>query len=360
MACMRASKLLMSKPWMWISSGTGLTPGGKLNSPWLLAPIQSPTSLALARLWLSATIRILLSVCALMYRMRLVMTSSTGPRGPPRSCISSTRNRDTACTFLRCFHLRDSMSHLSAVLMMMLPLSRALRSALVSPLSCTTLTPSPSPNRLLQSSYRSLARASMGAMYTHLAVPLPSDALLSMRSTANSPQMVLPLPVGAATRALSSVLYRAVKTWVWMGLKVVRPLYRASNAALRSALTGRGCRSSSSVGGGNFSGRMRWRKETGSVLSHCSHLSDTTLIKYWGGTGSAIGTVKLRVCSSSENDFLSTQYWLYSTCSLSWSSTSTQNGSTYPCSLSSHLKSGVMVRSTLSMVRVIGCTWAAS
>ena len=26
MACMRASRLVMSKPWMWISRGTGLTP----------------------------------------------------------------------------------------------------------------------------------------------------------------------------------------------------------------------------------------------------------------------------------------------------------------------------------------------
>ena len=39
---------------------------------------------------------------------------------------------------------------------------------------------------------------------------------------------------------------------------------------------GRACRSSSSVGGGYFSGRMRWRKETGRIVSHCSHLSDTT------------------------------------------------------------------------------------
>lgn len=34
-------------------------------------------------------------------------------------------------------------------------------------------------------------------------------------------------------------------------------LYSASNDGLRSALTGSGCRSSSSVGAGNFSGRMR-------------------------------------------------------------------------------------------------------
>ena len=49
----------------------------------------------------------------------------------------------------------------------------------------------------------------------------------------------------------------------------VTHLYRASKAGFRSADTGSGCRSSSSVGGGNFSGRMRWRKDTGRVDSHC-------------------------------------------------------------------------------------------
>lgn len=42
---------------------------------------------------------------------------------------------------------------------------------------------------------------------------LPSAARWIMRSSANSAQMVLPEPVGAATSALSSVLYSAVKTW---------------------------------------------------------------------------------------------------------------------------------------------------
>lgn len=48
---------------------------------------------------------------------------------------------------------------------------------------------------------------------THRAVHLPSLARWIMRSSANSAQMVLPLPVGAATSAESSVLYRAVNTW---------------------------------------------------------------------------------------------------------------------------------------------------
>jgi hypothetical protein len=59
--CMRASKLVMSRPWMWISSGTGRTPGAKLKRPWLLAPSHSPRSLALARLCESATMRMGLS-----------------------------------------------------------------------------------------------------------------------------------------------------------------------------------------------------------------------------------------------------------------------------------------------------------
>ena len=42
------------------------------------------------------------------------------------------------------------------------------------------------------------------------------------------------------------------------------------------AETGRGWRSSSSVGGGNFSGRMRCLNEMGSWVSEDIHLSDTT------------------------------------------------------------------------------------
>ena len=50
-----------------------------------------------------------------------------------------------------------------------------------------------------------------------------------------------------------------------MGLKTENLLlYRASKAVFLRAETGKACRSSSSVGGRFFSGRMRWRKETGS------------------------------------------------------------------------------------------------
>lgn len=71
-----------------------------------------------------------------------------------------------------------------------------------------------------------------------------------------------------------------------------------------------------------------------------------TLTKYCGGSGSWTGMVKVMVWSSSANAFFSRKYSLWSSVSLSLSSTSTQKGSTKPCTLSSHWKSGVTVRST--------------
>ena len=62
-------------------------------------------------------------------------------------------------------------------------------------------------------------------------------------------------------------LYVAVP-WVWIGLKKGNlELYSDSNLLFLSAVTGSGCRSSSSVGGGYFSGRIRCRKDTGSCVS---------------------------------------------------------------------------------------------
>ncbi len=53
-----------------------------------------------------------------------------------------------------------------------------------------------------------------------------------------------------------------------MGLKNGNfSVYRASKLEFRRADTGRGCRSSSSVGGGYFSGRIRCRNDTGSCVS---------------------------------------------------------------------------------------------
>ena len=49
---------------------------------------------------------------------------------------------------------------------------------------------------------------------------------------------------------------------------------------------------------------MRWRKEIGSVAFAISQRSDTTRMKYYGGRGSAIGTVKEMEWSSYANSFL--------------------------------------------------------
>ena len=60
-----------------------------------------------------------------------------------------------------------------------------------------------------QSFRRSFAISGVGAMYTHLAPSAsPLFSLFKTRRIANSAQIVFPLPVGAPTSALSSVLYR--------------------------------------------------------------------------------------------------------------------------------------------------------
>lgn len=69
--------------------------------------------------------------------------------------------------------------------------------------------------------------------------------LLKTRNMAISAAMVLPEPVGAPSRTFVSVWYSVWKIWVWMGLKWVN-LYRPSYARLPRAVTGNGCRSSSS------------------------------------------------------------------------------------------------------------------
>lgn len=73
-----------------------------------------------------------------------------------------------------------------------------------------------------------------------------------------------------------------------------------SNCGLLSAETGNGCKSNSSVGGGYFSGRIRWRNETGNTVSLPSHRSDTMRMKYSGGSGSNTGTNIFTTCSSSQ------------------------------------------------------------
>mmetsp|Transcript_1320 Transcript_1320/g.3149 ORF Transcript_1320/g.3149 Transcript_1320/m.3149 type:complete len:226 (-) Transcript_1320:708-1385(-) len=105
---------------------------------------------------------------------------------------------------------------------------------------------------------------------------------------------------------------------------------------------------------------MRCRKETGMTVWAPSQRSLTTLIKYWGGMGSYMDTVKVTVCSSSMNLPLRIKISLCSVVSPSTSSTMMWKSSEAPCTWLSHWKSGVMVSSTLSTFRVIGCTEAES
>ena len=67
---------------------------------------------------------------------------------------------------------------------------------------------------------------------------------------------------------------------------------------MRNADTGRGCKSSNSVGGAYFSGSIRCLKDTGNCVSDANHLSEIIRIKYCGGKGSYTGTKNLIVCSS--------------------------------------------------------------
>mmetsp|Transcript_3106 Transcript_3106/g.7164 ORF Transcript_3106/g.7164 Transcript_3106/m.7164 type:complete len:326 (-) Transcript_3106:3772-4749(-) len=294
--------------------------------------------------------------------MRLVTTSSVGPTAPPMRCSSSAMKRLTFCTFLRCFHRRDSTSHCCGVAITMSPFSSSFRSAAVSPVSITTFAPSLAPNRASQSARRSLASSPVGAMYTQRAGVLsPLAALFNTRRMANSAHTVLPLPVGAPTSALSSVLYRHWNACVWSGLKCVRRgAYSTSNPSARSADTGSGCRSSSSVGGGCFSGSSRCLKLTGMVVSEPSQLSDTRRTKYCGGSGSSSVTVNDTAWSSSALICLSRKNSWCRIISPSLSSTMIQNPCANPWTFSSHWKSGVSVRSTLSTERVMGCTCALS
>ena len=138
-----------------------------------------------------------------MYRARETTTSIVGPIEPPINCNSSAMKSDTVWTFLRCFHRRLMTSHCCGVVMMIRPFSILFKSVVVSPASLTTETPK-SPNRAFQSSYRSSASVAVGAMYTHR----PGFSADNARMMANSAHTVFPLPVGAPTSALSSVLYK--------------------------------------------------------------------------------------------------------------------------------------------------------
>mmetsp|Transcript_28463 Transcript_28463/g.71492 ORF Transcript_28463/g.71492 Transcript_28463/m.71492 type:complete len:209 (+) Transcript_28463:2242-2868(+) len=208
--------------------------------------------------------------------MRDTTTSSTGPYTPPIKCSSSTMTRSTACTGLRERQRRESTSQCSAVVTTMVPVRSSCMSAVASPVSITTGTPT-RPNRSAQSTMRVRAMASMGAMYTHFLDP---SSCSSMRRMANSAHTVLPLLVGDATSALLSVPKSVWCTCVWIALKNWKRSKRGRKwgAALSASFTGRGCRSSSSVWGGYFSGRMSWRNEMGRRVEDASQRSDTTVM----------------------------------------------------------------------------------
>ena len=79
--------------------------------------------------------------------------------------------------------------------------------------------PMPSgPKRRRHVASISSAICAKGATYTHR----PPGRVVSMRTMANSAQMVLPEPVGAATRQLSSEWKSVEKVCVWIGLKWVK------------------------------------------------------------------------------------------------------------------------------------------
>lgn len=133
--------------------------------------------------------------------------------------------------------------------------------------------------------------------------------------------------------------------------------YNPSNCSFLSAVIGNGCKSSNSVGGKFFSGKIKCLKDTGSCVSAPIHLSDTILKKYWGGSGSKMGTKNLTECSSWQYFALSKKYSWWRMTSESTSSTRIQKASEAPCNFSSHWKSGVMVSSTFNIDLVMGWMW---
>mmetsp|Transcript_51989 Transcript_51989/g.113209 ORF Transcript_51989/g.113209 Transcript_51989/m.113209 type:complete len:211 (+) Transcript_51989:2223-2855(+) len=209
----------MSKPWMWISSGTGRTFEWKLKMPCDEQPIHSARSFAFAREVDSATMRQRDSIWEEMYLILEMTTSRTGPTSPPMRCISSTMSRETFCTPLRCFHRREIMSQRCGVLMMMVLRSSNLRSVVVSPVSISMEAPS-CVSDFRHAASRSSASDCSGAMKTQR----PFGSCCSMRRMANSAQMVLPEPVGAPMSTLSSELKSVEKTCVWIGLKCEKAL----------------------------------------------------------------------------------------------------------------------------------------
>mmetsp|Transcript_10689 Transcript_10689/g.30011 ORF Transcript_10689/g.30011 Transcript_10689/m.30011 type:complete len:224 (+) Transcript_10689:2503-3174(+) len=182
----------------------------------------------------------------------------------------------------------------------------------------------------------------------------------SWRSRAKCRHASRPDRSGAHTRALSSDWYRHWKVCVWMALKVSVPGNSPARFFSPRAATVRGCRSSSSVGGWTLEGRMRWRKDTGSVVSQFSQSSDTARTKYCGGIGSKTGTQNRNRNRWPICHFFRVNMSLASMVVDSLSSTSSQNRCCPPCTASSQAKSGCTVTCRCSCAREAGWMLAAS
>lgn len=106
-----------------------------------------------------------------------------------------------------------------------------------------------------------------------------------------------------------------------IGLNSLIPSYKYnSSASLKSSsLTSVAGLSYNSIGGANLSGKIKCLKDTGRTASDCSHLSEMTLMKYWGGIGSYKGTVNVIICYSVESLSLRMNYSEWRICSESLS-----------------------------------------
>lgn len=201
-------------------------------------------------------------------------------------------------------------------------------------MSISTEIPIAPPSRFFQSCSLNLHRLSTGHMYTILS----NVSLCISLKIANSAHVTMLDPVGAPTNTDSSVRYSLLNDYVMIALNSLVPSdkYRSSASLKPSSLTSFECMSCSSVGAANFSGRIRCLNETGNTVSHCNHLSEITLMKYWGGSGSYRGTMNDRICCSVAWFSFRINYSVWRICSESESSTITQKASAFPCILDSH------------------------
>ena len=180
-------------------------------------PSQSPRSLALASAVLRPTMRMWCLSLSSMKRTRDTITSMMGPRSAPSRWISSMMITPTFCTYSRFCHCRLTPSHFSGVVTMMSARCTWPSSGAESPDSSITLRCKRRSNFSFQSSSFSRTSDFSGPMYTAFS-PLCSS---SRRITASSATTVLPEPVGAHMRMLSSVWYDLKNTCVCTALKCV-------------------------------------------------------------------------------------------------------------------------------------------